>query len=94
MNVRQLQATVRGHVQAVGFRWFVVGQAERLGLTGWVQNGSDGRTVQVVAEGAADALEQLIEALRTGPPAARVETLDATWSETTDGYSAFEFRGP
>ncbi len=77
----------------VGFRYFAIEEARRLGLTGWVRNGDDGSTVEVVAEGPEDALRQLEQALRTGPSGARVEALDATWSDELDGYDWFELRG-
>lgn len=43
--IRIFRAMVRGHVQMVGFRYFVVERARELGLTGWVRNGDDGQTV-------------------------------------------------
>ena len=46
----RLHAIVRGDVQMVGFRYFVLQQAQELGLTGWVRNGEDGQTVEIVAE--------------------------------------------
>jgi len=67
-----LHALVRGRVQGVGFRWFVRAQARELGLQGWCANLGDGG-VEVWAEGAADALDQLAARLRSGPPAARVD---------------------
>ncbi len=57
---------VRGRVQGVGYRYFVMQQAERLGLTGFTQN-LPGGSVEVVAEGPAEALEALAEALQQGP---------------------------
>jgi acylphosphatase len=63
---------VTGRVQGVGFRWFVVRQAESLGLSGWTRNRRDGR-VEVVAQGDASALDALAAALAEGPPAARVD---------------------
>jgi len=90
---RRLHAVVRGRVQMVGFRYFVVDQARPLGLTGWVRNGDDGATVEVVAEGPEDALRRLEEALRTGPRGARVTAVDAEWSDALDGYDWFEVRG-
>jgi hydrogenase maturation protein HypF len=45
---------VRGLVQGVGFRPFVHRLAERHGITGWVQNGPDGVTIE--AEGTPNAV--------------------------------------
>ena len=66
---------VRGRVQGVGFRWFVMREAARLDLAGYVRNLPDG-TVEVVAQGAVSALASLESALRHGPPAARVDGVD------------------
>ena len=74
----------------VGFRYFVVAEARAQGLTGWVRNGTDGRTVEVVAEGPADRLRQLEAALHQGPRLARVEAVDARWSDALEGYDGFE----
>lgn len=63
-------------VQGVGFRWFALETARRLGLAGWVKNRSDG-TVEVAAEGDPVLLDQLSEALREGPPGARVTAVRA-----------------
>lgn len=63
-----------GRVQGVGFRWFVLAQAQRLGITGWVRNNRDG-TVELEAAGNADALNILRERVQQGPPAARVDHL-------------------
>lgn len=63
---------VRGRVQGVGFRWFIVEQAEELRLAGWVRNRSDGN-VEIAAAGPRDALLKLEAAARSGPRGARVE---------------------
>jgi acylphosphatase len=66
---------VSGRVQGVGFRWFVLRHAERLGLAGWARNLPDGR-VEVVAAGSAAALRELESALREGPRFGHVENVD------------------
>ena len=66
---------VSGRVQGVGFRWFVMREAARLDLAGYVRNLPDG-TVEVVAQGAVAALASLESALRHGPPAAHVDGVD------------------
>jgi acylphosphatase len=74
----------------VGFRYYVVECARTLGLTGWVRNCEDGRSVEVAAEGPEEDLQRLERALRVGPSAARVGSLDITWSDATEGYRSFE----
>ena len=89
---KRLHAIVRGQVQMVGFRYFVVEEARRMGLAGWVRNGDDGLTVEVVAEGPEEDLRRLEARLREGPRLARVESVDAEWSDALDEYDRFEVR--
>jgi acylphosphatase len=63
---------IRGRVQGVGFRWFVMREAERLKLGGFVTNLPDG-SVEVVSQGPEEALEMLEGQLRRGPSHARVD---------------------
>ena len=71
----QARYLVRGRVQGVGFRWFVLQEAERLCLCGVVRNLRDG-SVEVLAEGGPDALAELERALQLGPRSARVEGVE------------------
>lgn len=71
----RVQAVVRGSVQGVGFRWFVLRIAGRLELEGWVANRAD-RSVEVVAQGPGHALDELLVALREGPPSSHVRAVD------------------
>lgn len=87
-----LHCIIRGRVQGVGFRWFVVDEAERLGLVGWVLNRPDGQSVEIWAEGPRAALETLRERVRVGPPGAWVERVDCTWVEATGQYTDFRIR--
>jgi acylphosphatase len=66
---------ISGRVQGVGFRWFTLRQAERLGIVGWSRNLPDGR-VEVVAKGPAEAVADLEVALHQGPRLARVDNVD------------------
>ncbi len=68
----RLDASVRGRVQGVGFRYFVLREAESLGLDGFVANERDG-SVRVVAEGPSEVLDALLGLLNEGPPASIVE---------------------
>ncbi|HXE58278.1 MAG TPA: acylphosphatase [Gemmatimonadales bacterium] len=68
---------VAGHVQGVGFRWFVARHARQLGLYGYARNLGDGR-VEVVASGSPAGLQALEQLLRTGPAHARVTGIDSS----------------
>ena len=53
--MESIHLEVRGRVQGVGFRWYVVDKARELRLAGWVKNRGDGN-VELAAAGEADAL--------------------------------------
>lgn len=63
---------VRGRVQGVGFRAFVARCGRELELDGWVRNLTSGE-VEVVAVGDERVLDELEEALRSGPRVAHVD---------------------
>ena len=87
----RLEATIRGRVQGVGFRYFVVRRAMELGLVGWVANVADGR-VRSVAEGPPAALEAFEAALHEGPVGAIVEHVDAVRMPATGAFDRFAVR--
>jgi acylphosphatase len=90
-DMASLQAIVHGRVQGVFFRAYVEELAERLNLKGYVRNRTGG-AVEVIAEGEKPKLEKLVEYLKTGPPAARVMEVIATWGEYSGGFSSFRVR--
>jgi acylphosphatase len=69
----RVRATVRGRVQMVGFRAFVIHHAA--GLRGTVANRPDG-TLECVVEGPQPDVDQLVRLLHDGPTHARVEAVD------------------
>jgi acylphosphatase len=80
---------VTGRVQGVGFRYFVVRQAQELGLGGWTRNLPNG-DVEVRAWGGEGALGQLAERLAAGPRSARVTKVDSSEiSDAEDPGSSF-----
>lgn len=87
----RVDAVVRGVVQGVGFRWFVVRRARELGLTGWVANRPDGGVV-VVAEGPGRALDDLLALLRSGPPGASVSDVEVARGGGSGSFSNFQIR--
>lgn len=93
-GLERLSATVIGRVQGVGFRWWVRSFADRMGLTGWVMNGADERSVELVAEGLPAALDELERLLGQGPPGAVVDRVEATRSPASGGYGRFQITRP
>lgn len=67
---------VKGRVQGVGFRWFVMRNAEDLGVTGTVRNRPDGTVEAVLQSESEGPVGSLVERIRQGPPSARVEAVD------------------
>ncbi len=69
---------VTGRVQGVGYRWYVLREAERIAVAGWVRNLSDGR-VEVVARGSPHQLQELEAALKGGSPIVGVENVEKSY---------------
>jgi acylphosphatase len=85
------ELTVAGHVQGVSFRDSVRRTAERHGVAGWAANRDDG-TVQILLEGAPDAVEAVIAFCGQGPRSADVNDVGVVEREAS-GLEAFEIRG-
>lgn len=80
--------SIHGHVQGVFYRGWTVETARGLGLVGWVRNRPD-RTVEAVIQGEATAVERFIALARQGPPAARVERIEARDLPPDDSLAGF-----
>lgn len=87
----ELYAIVRGEVQGVGFRYFVVQKALAMGLRGYARNEDNG-DVEVLAQGPQQSLERLLALLWQGPPSAHVQEVQTTWREPTAYISGFHVR--
>jgi DNA ligase D-like protein (predicted 3'-phosphoesterase) len=88
-----IRATARPEAETLGpaLRDAVIRRAGELGLTGWARDdASDG--VRVHAEGAADAVAELVSFLLTGSPAARVAAV-RTEPVAVEGHERFGARG-
>jgi len=81
MVERQVRAIVRGVVQGVWYRKSTVDAAQRIGgLHGTVRNLPD-RSVEIVARGPADRIDELLAWANEGPAAARVDRVEVTECE-------------
>ena len=84
-----LRVEVRGKVQGVSFRYFVVEKAQSLGINGYVTNLPDPRSLEVVAESGRNVVEELLGHIRQGPRWARVDEVETCWSEALQAYTDF-----
>lgn len=89
----RLRAVVHGRVQGVNFRYYATRAAQRLDLTGWVANRWDG-TVETVAEGPREALDEFRAFLRQGSPSSFVQRVDDRWETPTGEFKRFGVRYP
>jgi len=81
MTARRIEIT--GRVHGVGFRDWLVAEARRLGLSGWVRNRIGGR-VEALLDGDEAAVQELLRACRRGPPLAEVEQIDEHLAEAPE----------
>lgn len=77
MAARTLHLQIAGRVQGVHYRASMVAQARGLGVRGWVRNRLDG-SVEALVQGEPEAVQALLAWCRRGPPAARVDAVQAT----------------
>ena len=87
MANKSIQAVISGKVQGVGFRYFAVHAAQRLGISGTVRNTAAG-DVEVNASGDEAKLTEFIGELHEGPTAAEVADVRVSWSDNASALAA------
>jgi len=75
-----VRLSIAGRVQGVGFRDWLLAEARRHALSGWVRNRADG-TVEALLAGDAPAVQAVVSACRLGPPLARVSSIEESFAE-------------
>ena len=88
-NLVRAHIWVKGRVQGVGFRAHVEYVARQIGgLTGWVRNvGYD--TVEAIVEGEREQVDRLIEVMKEGPRASRIDESRVEWETPTAEFNVF-----
>ncbi len=89
MALERRRVVVRGRVQGVGFRLFTMRLAREMGLSGFVRNLPDGRSVEAVAQGQAERVRQFVVALREGPGGSLVAEVEESVEPLTDAEAGF-----
>lgn len=78
---------VYGDVIGVGFRYWTVGEARKLSLTGWVKNLSD--CVEILIEGNKNDVEKLVKLCHDGPLTSNVSHVQVKYDAVTNEYTNF-----
>ena len=85
---KQLQANITGRVQMVMYRDFAQRKARKLGIVGSVRNLPNG-SVEVIAEGEEEVLNDYVKYLDRGPILAKVENIRIDWAEAKGQFFDF-----
>lgn len=80
----QKRVVIKGRVQGVWYRNWTVDNATELGLKGWVRNRRDG-SVEALFSGSPDAVQEMEQRCRRGPPDAAVTGIDVFLSDEDPG---------
>ena len=90
-ETRRVHVWVQGRVQGVGFRAYVLQNALPIGVTGWVRNvGYD--TVEAVAEGSKEQIEEFLQMIKRGPVSSRVDESREEWEQVTGEFGSFRVK--
>jgi acylphosphatase len=79
-EITSLRFRIEGFVQAVGYRNYLIQEARKLGLDGWVRNRADG-TVEALASGPTKAIEAFFTVCARGPEGSRVANVEMEKAE-------------
>lgn len=77
--------SIRGLVQGVGFRRYMIYKAQQLDISGWVRNRSDG-SVEAMVHGTAAAVAAIIECAQHGPRASQVSAVTVSDVENAENF--------
>lgn len=91
MKVKTVSLRIKGRVQGVGFRYFVLRTAKQFGINGYVTNCPNG-DVYIEAETDEDTLLTFIDQCRIGPIMSKVNDI-AICELNSKGYTEFSIEG-
>ena len=86
--MKTIKIIVYGIVQGVGFRMFILNEAKKIGVKGYVKNNPDG-TVEIIAQGTSEQLEMIIDAAKKGPLYSRVDKINIDDIDLSETYDEF-----
>lgn len=86
---RAARFIVQGTVQGIFFRQFVKEHADKLGLTGFVRNLTNG-DVEVLAEGEIEKIERLSTFVKKGPEHSQIRHVQIEERKWSDSFKDFQ----
>jgi acylphosphatase len=90
-DLARAEIIANGLVQGVGFRFYVIRIAEKLGLKGYTQNLYTGEVLTVV-EGERAVIEDMYNKIKIGPSHASVKNCNIVWMKHKNEFTRFEVR--
>lgn len=90
-NLKRAKIIINGLVQGVGFRYFVIRHAQKLGLKGYTKNLFTGEVLTEV-EGNEGLIHELIKEMKVGPRSSHVKNCSVEWIEYKDEFKSFDVR--
>jgi len=89
MEIIAVKFLISGRVQGVGYRWFVLEAAKKIGIIGTVKNNIDG-SVEVMAQSTQVNIENLKFQLVNGPSFSKIDTVKETSQEVNNNLIDFK----
>ncbi len=83
MNFVRKHVIFKGRVQGVGFRYYCLGIARRMKLTGWVRNLYNG-DVEMEVQGDSKDIEMYLYKIKQGDGFIRVDEMEVTPAEVLE----------
>ncbi|EMM75368.1 acylphosphatase [Leptospira santarosai] len=90
-NNSRAKILVRGKVQGVGFRYYILQRAQEGRLSGYTQN-LPGGEVETVVEGDKVFIEDLYKAIQRGPKGSEVKEVLISWEDPKGNFRTFEIK--
>jgi acylphosphatase len=89
--MKRVRILVEGRLQGMNFRYHTQQEANKLGLTGFVRNLSDGR-IEIDAQGNDESIEKLLAWCQEGPQSDHLKSILFRYDELAEHISDFIVR--
>jgi len=86
--MKQFHLIIEGDVVGVGYRSWMVREAEKLHIVGWVKNRQD-QVIEAVVQGEEEQVKNMIELCKKGPDVAWVESVVNTERPVDNNLETF-----